>query len=125
MKLVTYLRKCSHLRAGGVACYIRNDLMYKRLDDTEVHDLEVMWIKVMPKKVSCILLACIYYTPKTVYLKIRDHLITSIDIVMRKHPEYGVIITGDFNQLRDSFMKTNYRFVQVVVTREQAILDKI
>ena len=33
---------------------------------------------------------------------------------MRKHPECGVIITGDFNQLRDNFMKTHYRFVQVV-----------
>ncbi|KAK2188363.1 hypothetical protein NP493_134g00006 [Ridgeia piscesae] len=46
---------------------------------------------------------------------------------MRKHPECGVIITGDFNQLRDNFMKTHYRFVQVVnvVKRGQAILDKI
>ncbi|KAK2149558.1 hypothetical protein NP493_2882g00005 [Ridgeia piscesae] len=91
----------------------------------------IMWIKVMPKKTprkfSCILVACLYYTPKTEYLKIRDHLITNIDTVMRKHPECGVIITGDFNQLRDNFMKTHYRFVQVVnvVTRGQAILDKI
>ena len=120
-----------HGRAGGVACYIRNDLMYKRLNDMEVHDLEVMWIKVMPKKTprkfSCVLVACLYYTPKTEYLKIRDHLITNIDTVMRKHPECGVIITGDFNQLRDNFMKTHYRFVQVVnvVTRGHAILDKI
>ena len=70
--------------------------------------------KKMPRKFSCILVACLYYTPKTEYLKIRDHLITNIDTVMRKHPECGVIITGDFNQLRDNFMKTHYRFVQVV-----------
>ena len=120
-----------HGRAGSVACYIRHDLKYKRLNDMEVDDLEVMWIKVMPKKTprkcSCILVACLYYTPKTEYLKIRDHLITSIDTVIRKHPECGVIITGDFNQLRDNFMKTHYRFVQVVnvVTHGQAILDKI
>ena len=75
--------------------------------------------KKTPRKFSCILVACLYYTPKTEYLKIRDHLITNIDTVMRKHPECGVIITGDFNQLRDNFMKTHYRFVQVVnvVTR--------
>ena len=38
-----------------------------------------------------------------------------------------MITIGDFNQLRDNFMKTHYRFVQVVnvVTRGQAILDKI
>ena len=97
----------------------------------KVNALEVMRIKVMrkkmPRKCSCILLACIYYIPKTKYLKIRDHLITSIDIVMRKHPECGVIITGEFNQLRGNFMKTHYRFVQSVnvVTRGQVILDKI
>ena len=97
----------------------------------EVDDLEVMWIKVMqkkpPRQLSCILVACLYYTPKTEYLKLRDHLITSIVTVMRKHLECGVIITGDFNQLRDNFMKTHYRFVQVVnvVTRGQAILDNI
>ena len=83
--------------------------------------------KKMPRKLSCILLACIYYTPKTEYLKILDHWITSIDNVMRKHPECGVIITGDFNQLRDNVMKRHYRFVQVVnvVTRVEAILYKI
>ena len=101
----------AHGRACGFACYIKNDLMYKRLNDMEFHALEVLWIKVMPKemprKFSCILLACIYDTPKTDYLKIRDHLITSIDTVMRKHPECGVIITGNFNQ-RDNFMKTHY-----------------
>ncbi|KAK2177493.1 hypothetical protein NP493_595g01024 [Ridgeia piscesae] len=57
--------------------------MYKSLNDMEVHDLEVMWIKIMPKKTprkfSCIQVACLYYTPKTEYLK----------ILMRKHPECG------------------------------------
>ena len=120
-----------HGQAGGVACYIINQLMYKRWNDMEVHDLEIIWTKIMTMKMartlSCILLACIYYTLNTDYLKIRDHLITSIDTVMRKHPECGVIITGVFNQLRDNFMKTHYRFVQVVnvVTHGQTILDKI
>ena len=97
----------------------------------EVQDLEVMWIKVMPKKMprkfSCILLACIYHTLKTEYLKIRDYLITIIDTVMRQHPECVVIITSDFNQLQNNFIKTHYRFVQVVnvATRGQTILDKI
>ena len=50
-----------------------------------------------------------------------------IDIMIRKHPECGVIITGDFNQLNDHFLKVHYRFVQVVnvVTPVQATLDKI
>ena len=56
-----------------------------------------------------------------------DHLITCGDSVIRKHPECGVIITGDFNQMNDSFLKTHYKFSQIVkvATRGQAILDKI
>ena len=63
----------------------------------------------------------------TEYAKMRDHLITCVDSVIRKHPEYGVIITGDFNQMNDSFLKTHYQFSQIVkvATRGQAILDTI
>ena len=57
----------------------------------------------------------------------RDHIITCVDTVLRSHPECGVIITGDCNQLHDNFLRTHYRFVQVVgvVTRGLATLDKI
>ena len=113
-------------RAGGVACYIIHDVLYTRLNYIEDEELEVIWIKVMPKrlprKFSCILLAVVYYTQHLDYLKIRDHIITGIDCIIRKHPECGIVITGDFNQL-----KTHYRFVQVVrtATRSGAVLDKI
>ena len=118
-------------RAGGVACYLRSDLLYSRLIAYEDDELEVIWIKVMPKRlprtVSCILIACIYYTQQTDYLKMREHIITSIDAVIRKHPECGIIVTGDFNQLKDNFLKTHYRFVQIVNvgTRGNAVLDKM
>ena len=73
-------------RAGGDACYLRSDLLYSRLFAYEDDELEVIWIKVMPKRlprsVSCILIA--YYTQQTDYLKMREHIITSIDAVIRK-----------------------------------------
>ena len=44
---------------GGVACYIRNDINYKRLVDMEDAELEVIWFNIMPKKMprkcTCIL----------------------------------------------------------------------
>ena len=54
-------------------------------------------------------------------------VIISIDAVIRKHPDCGIIVTGDFNQLNDNFLKTHYRFVQIVNvgTRGNAVLDKI
>ena len=118
-------------RGGGVACYVRNDLVYIRLRDLEDEELEVLWIKVMPKrlprKFSCILVGCLYYTHQTEFLQMRDHVILSIDTVTRKHPECWVVLTGDFNQFKDNFLISHYRFVQVVniLTRGHAILDKI
>ena len=55
-----------HGRAGGVVCYVRTDLLYSRLNAYEDDELEVIWIKVMPKQlhrtVSCFLIAYIYIT---------------------------------------------------------------
>ena len=37
-------------RARGVACYLRTDILYSRLCAYEDDELEVIWIKVMPKR---------------------------------------------------------------------------
>ena len=69
-------------RAGGVACYARNDISYERLGSLEVLELEVIWIKITPKKlprkVSCILVACVFYTQHTDYSQMRYHLIMTV-----------------------------------------------
>ena len=37
----------------------------------------------------------------------REHnIINGIDSVVRTRPECGVIVTGDFNQFKDHFIKT-------------------
>ena len=66
-------------------------------------------------------------TQQTDYLSMREHIITSRDAVIRKHPDCSIIVTGDFNQLKDNFLKTHYRFVQIVNvgTRGNAVLDKM
>ena len=40
--------------------------------------------------------------------------VTCVASVIRKHSECGVIITGDFNQMNDSFLETHYKFSQIV-----------
>ena len=61
--------KCDGRTGGGIACYIRNNIMYERLSNLEEKELEGMWLKIMPKKLSrkcsCILIACIYFTQMT------------------------------------------------------------
>ena len=83
---------------GGVACYIKNSFMYKILSNLEEKELEVIWLKIMPKKIPrtfALLIACIYFTQMTEHSKMREHVITCVYSVIRKHPECGVIITGD------------------------------
>ena len=57
----------------------------------------------------------------------RNHIINGIDCMTRKHPDCGVMLIGYFNQFKDNFIKTQYRYVQVVKdpTRGQSLLDKI
>ena len=53
--------------------------------------------------------------------------IATLDNILRRNPECGIILTGDFTQLRDLFLRTHYGLVQLVktVTRNAAILDKL
>ena len=115
-------------RGGGVVCFVKCELPYTRLIELESDPFKVLWARVqpfkMPRKFSCIIFVCLYHPPDAA---MRDYLIHSIDSVLRKYPESGIVISGEFNQLRDSFLRTHYRFKQVVQapTRGLAILDKL
>ena len=54
-------------RSGGVACYLRNSILYTRMGTLEDPSLEVMWLKIMsrklPRRFSCIIVVCIYHPP--------------------------------------------------------------
>ena len=112
-------------RAGGVACYVKNDVLYSRIVELEDHLFEVLWLKI--RAFSCIILAGIYHPLGANSAAMRDHVINGVDSVVRKHPNYGVLLTGDFNQLNDTFLKTHYRYAQIVKvpTRGHSTLDKI
>ena len=118
-------------KAGGVACYIRNSVPYKRLQNLEDDTHEAVWInsrpRHLPRQFSCIAVGCIYHPPDADNTSMHDYLTNCIDHILRMHPSCGVILTGDFNQLRDLFLRSHYGFKQMVEqpTRQQAILDKI
>ena len=50
--------------------------------------------------------ACIYHPPKADNGSMREYMITSLDSILRCYPECGIILTGDFNQLREGFILT-------------------
>ena len=102
-----------------------------RLRYNEDDEHKVLWVRLRPQKLpskySCIIIACIYHPPKADNGSMREYMITSLDSILRCYPECGIILTGDFNQLRDSFLRVHYGYVQLVnvATRNGAILDKI
>ena len=86
---------------GGVACYVAETAVYDRVHDIEDDEHEVLWIRLKPKKLprkySCIIIACIYHPPGADNGSLREYLITSLDAVLRRSPDCGVILSGDFN----------------------------
>ena len=84
---------------GGVACYVAETIPYERLHDLEE---EENW-------------------------SMREYMINSLDTILRGSPDCGVILSGDFNQFKDTFLRTYYGYEQLAktATRNFAILDKM
>ena len=116
---------------GGVACYVAATVPYDRLLDIEDNEHEVMWIRLrlhkLPRRFASIVIACIYHPPNSDNSNMREYIIATLDGILRRHPDCGIILIGDFNQLRDMFLRTQYGFAQLVntATRNSAILDKL
>ena len=106
-------------------------MVYTRLRYIEDDEHEVLWVRLrplkLPRKYSCIVIACIYHPPKADNGSMREYMITSLYSMLRCYQECGIILTGDFNQMRDSFLRVHYWYAQLVnmATRNGAILDKI
>ena len=54
-------------------------------------------------------------------------MINSLDTILRGSPDCGVILSGDVNQFKDTFLRTRYGYEQLVktATRNSAILNKM
>jgi hypothetical protein len=52
---------------GGIVSYVRNDVLYDRLDYLENDSFEVVWINIHPKRLprrfSCVVVACLCHVP--------------------------------------------------------------
>ncbi len=58
---------------------------------------------------------------------LKEYLINTIDLIRNKHPDHGLVILGDFNDLEIRTLSISQNLKQVVdqPTRESAILDLI
>ena len=82
----------------------------------------------LPRSLSHIIVAVVYYPPQSpVSDRLLDYINETTDKLLSSHPDAGITIVGDFNQLNLSQLLTDTRFKQVVnqPTRDNRILDKI
>ena len=58
-------------------------MVYTRLRHIEDDEHDVLWVRVrpqkLPRKYSCIIIACIYLPPKADNGSMREYMITSLD----------------------------------------------
>ena len=117
-------------RGGGVVCYVRDDVPCQRIAEFECNDVECLWLLFrgsrMPRLVSHILIGTIYYPPNGDSMQTVSHIMDCLDKITHKHPHVGIILCGDFNQLKDSAILC-FPLKQIVnsATRRSNILDKI
>lgn len=115
---------------GGVAAYVKQGLPCFPQPQYNDISLEVLWLlfrqNVMPREYSHLLIATVYHPPKANNAEMTDYLINVLDSVNKDHPNLGLLLCGDFNQLPESQLRS-YPLSQVVTaaTRRTAILDKI
>ena len=79
----------------------------------------------MPRSVSHDVIGAVYHPPAADDRAMASHILECLDTVARDYPHAGVVLLGDFNQLRDSAL-LSYPLRQVVksATRGSAVLDK-
>ena len=116
---------------GGVCLYIRAEIKFRRLDELENNDFEVLWVYTRPKRlprgVPCVILGCVYHPPSANDHEILDYISESLIKVEGLYPGCAIIIAGDFNKLNIKLLKRNFQLKQLVrsPTRGSNILDLV
>ena len=131
VKYVTYRRdRQDGRRGGGIVCYVRNNVPCKRVTELERPDVESMWLLYrnvsMPRCVSHVLIGTIYHPPDVKSYITTTYITECLDKITQKHPNVGIVLTGDFNNLNDRVI-LSFPLKQIVrsATRNNRILDKI
>ena len=119
-------------KGGGVALYVKDCFNPRILPVTIPDVVEALWVfirpKLLPREMSCIVVCVLYFSPRSQYEnEYIDHITSTIDDLLMRHPDAGIFVMGDINDLDIESILHNDNFHQVVnlPTRENNILDKI
>ena len=129
---VLFSKSRTERRGGGVALYV-NDCFNPRILPVIIpNEIEAIWViirpKLLPREISCIIVCVMYFPPRYQFQnEYIEHITSTIDYVLQQHPDAGILIAGDMNDLDIRNVLNIDGFDQVVnlPTRENNILDKI
>ena len=119
---------------GGVIAYVNNCLPAERMTHLEEENKEVIWLLLKPPRTprpySTIVAAVVYYPPgqsAEQAIDMNEYLTTCIDSLLRERPSSGIVIAGDFNQLKLRELCNRFNLKRSVTkpTRGHNILDQI
>jgi hypothetical protein len=116
---------------GGVCLYVKSTIPCKRLPELEEPEMEVLWSHIRPTKLPrgtpCIIVGIIYDPPRSDDKVMLRYLTTTLISVESLYPGCGILLAGDFNQLKIRRLLTQFKIKQLVhtPTRGNNILDLI
>ena len=101
------------------------------LNDLHLPTLEVLWIKLRPKRlprgIPSIIAGTIYHPPSSDNQAIINNLIETLTSIEANNPNCGIIVMGDLNRLNTSHINCQFKLKQLVKfsTRGRHTLDVI
>ena len=121
-------------RGGGICVYLSNTIPCKRRLDLENPIFECLWLTLRPKRLprplSGIAICVVYHPPgrsTESHKELNDYLINTTDRLRNEHPDYRLVLLGDFNDFDCGNLVSHHSLKQVVQqpTRDSATLDLI
>ena len=117
-------------RGGGVVCYVREGLFCTHLDSFMSPEVESLWFLYrgnrMPRDLSHVVIGVVYHPPNSSSSVTVSHIVECLDDITRKCAAAGVVVLGDFNNMRDSgILSFPLRQIVKCPTRRTRVLDKI
>ena len=117
---------------GGVCMYVKQSIPFSILDNiNDENGLEVLWVKLrptrLPRGISSIVAGVVYHPLKAANSPMLDYVTKCLIELEAKHPNCGIVVLGDLNQLNEARLKSNFNLKQIVhfPTRGKSSLDKI
>ena len=81
---------------GGVCLYIKNSMKFKSVADLQVHDIEVLWVWLRPRRLPrgtpCAIIGTIYHPPKADDKEMLAYLSTTLTTLEGLYPGCGTTL---------------------------------